>query len=274
MHWFKHLTRARHDPFIFDLRQAFGAVGYWVYFATLEIYAESYQPKPGWFLNVSMDFMKSELGFYHAAKMKKIFDYIRQWPDQTNRPAPCAADPQEMPEQCRPDPAESLQAMAMTHPKWIVNLTGNRVKLIIPSFSKIMDEYTRKRARMLGEITGQGPDNAAGSKSEDNQQTRVALIMSEIARHCEALAELPEKKGRAFPGPAFVGCCIKEGLHPGAIRDGTDYLIHKAKKLEWDNITDPFGMARGVAKSRNQYYAAFPVDLKMVRAVYGKFFNG
>lgn len=269
MHWFKHLTRARHDPFIFDLRQAFGAVGYWVYFATLEIYAESYQPKPGWFLNVSMEFMKSELGFYHAAKMKKIFDYIRQWPKAPSLPAPSSPAPEEITDPHRPDAADALN-----HPKWIVNLSDNRVKLIIPNFSKIMDEYTRKRARQLGELTGQSADNGNGGKSEDNQQTRIALLMSEIARHCEALADLPEKKGRAFPGPAFVGCCIKEGLHPGAIRDGTDFLIHKAKQLQWDSVDDPFAMARGVAKSRNQYYSAFPVDSKMVRTVYGDFFNG
>lgn len=274
MHWFKHLSRARHDPFIFDLRQAFGDSGYWVYFATLEIYAECYQPKPGWFLNVSIDYMKAELGFYHAAKMKKIFDYIRKWPDQSSNLEACPIDFDAMAEQSDQAPAIELPGVASIYPKWIVNLTAGRVKLIIPAFRKIMDEYTRKRARQVGGHAGAGADDSNGSKDGDSQQARIALIMSEIARHCETLADLPQKKGRPFPGPAFVGCCIRDGLHPGAIRDGTDYLVHKANRRQWDEVNDPFAMARGVAKSRNQYYSAFPVDLNMVRNVYGDFFNG
>lgn len=270
MIWFKHLTRARHDPFIFDLRKAFGSTGYWVYFATLEIYAEAFQPAPGWHLNVSIDFMKRELDFYHAGKMKKIFNYIRQWPNHgTPPPGPVVI------EEVNANTGLAICPAALVDPKWIFDLSGNRVKLIIPSFIKIMDEYTRKRARQLGDITGQDAANGNGNgKADAGHHAKVAMIMGEIARHCETLAGLPEKKGRAFPGPAFVGLCLKDGLHPGAIRDGTDFLLHKANTLQWDTITDPFGMARGVAKSRNQYYQAFPVDTEMVKKVYGDFFNG
>lgn len=280
MQWFKHLSRARRDPFIFDLMRAFGPTGYWVYFAVLEIYAESYQPIPGWFLNVSVDFLKSELDIYHTAKVKKIIDYIRTWPRQPqNIRQRSGEDPAKIPETSGKDPAKIDPNLFDISPKWVVNLLNDRVLIMIPNFQKIMDEYTRKRARALAEKSGHSPDNDRKEpdkdlrKRKENQETQLPTVFSDLARHCEILATVPPKNGRAFPGPAYVGHLIKDEVHPWAIRDSTAYLLNKWQKGQWDEVKDPYGMGRSVAKSRDQNYKHIPIDFKMVRMVYGNFFD-
>jgi hypothetical protein len=62
MLWFKHLKDARNDPFVWDLRQRFGPVGYFVYFATLEIYADNFKAAPGWYLDISIDSGRTSTG--------------------------------------------------------------------------------------------------------------------------------------------------------------------------------------------------------------------
>lgn len=281
MQWFKHQSNARHDPFIFDLCRQFGGDGYFVYFGTVEIYADGFRPDPGWFLDVSIAYLKHELGIYHTKKLLRIIDFIRSWPDvdQSGYRPRLPPDSMAMPATLPTDSASSLPDLVEIMPKWIVNLSTHRLSLLIPNFVKIMDEYTRKRVRQLSLMSGESPDNVRKETRADNKKKKekpghdVATIFRDIAKDIEVLAGFDPVRGRRFPGPAFVGRCIREGYHPAAIRDGTEALIRQwasaAKNVEFD----PWAYAIGTVKSRLQHYRDAPVDPGLVRTVFGGFFN-
>lgn len=282
MHWFKHKTRARHDPFIWDLRQKFGGEGYFVYFATLEIYADSFKPSPGWFLDVSVAYLKHELGIYHRGKLDRILDFIRSWPDVDGagyRPT-LGEDAGKIPGRSGEDKGQSSGDLPDICPKWVVNLSKDRISLLIPNFLKIMDEYTRKKIRNMDAISGHCPDSVRNrtrmknQKREENPGVDVAAVFRDIAKDCEILKGFPPVRGRRFPGRDFVGSCIKKGFHPGAIRDGTQALIHQWPGAIKRKDFDPWAYAMGTVKSRAQRYKADPVDKTLIRTVFGGFFNG
>lgn len=281
MHWFKHLTRARHDPFIWDLRQRFGGEGYFVYFATLEIYADSFKPAPGWFLDVSLAYLKHELGIYHGKKLSQILDFIRSWPeiDQAEMVGRSGEDDGQIGDRSAEDRAPCSAHLAAIYPKWIVNLKRDRILILIPNFLKIMDEYTKKKLRKMGDMAGQWPDDAPQDPEEKrgekkkNPASEVYRVFADISKACETLAGFPPLRGRRFPGDRFVGRCIAEGFHPQAIRDGTAALIDRYQRGQWEEVGDPWAYAKGTVKSRNQFYAD-TIDAAQVKNVFGRFFNG
>jgi hypothetical protein len=282
MQWFKHQSNARHDPFIFDLRRRFKGDGYLVYFGTLEIYADSFRPDPGWFLDVSFAYLKHELGIYHTGKLLGILDFIRSWPDVDRsgyRPR-LSEDPQEIAKRLRGDSRQSFDHLPDIVPKWVVNLTKDRISLLIPNFLKIMDEYNRRRVRQILKMSGHTPDNVSLEPDEDKEKDKenpdpdIPTIFRDIAKDCEVLAEFDPVRGRRFPGSDFVGRCLREGYHPAAIRDGTGALIQ-----QWDNASkqenfDPWAYALGTVRSRVQHYKNAPVDMRLVKTVFGGFFSG
>jgi hypothetical protein len=253
MLWYKHLTDARNDPFIWDLRQRFGPAGYFVYFATLEIYADNFKALPGWFLDISIDYLKHELQIYHASKLKQIINFIRTWPHMDAG----AED--------RPLMLDGAQNDAA--PKWIAKLTEKRIALLIPTFSRMMDNYTAQKLRESMDAA-QGKRGPAESAALGND---VLMAFRDIARDCEALAGLPAVNGRQFDGPAFVRWCFRNDYHPGAIRDGTAALVGQSRK--WGDIKDPWAYARGVVKTRAGFYSGKP-DTNLIRTMFGSFFNG
>jgi hypothetical protein len=251
MLWFKHLKDARNDPFVFDLRQRFGPVGYYVYFATLEIYADSFKPVPGWYLDVSIDYLKHELGIYHLKKLKQIIDFIRQWPEVDgieNRPI--------LDGQLKGDFA----------PKWVAQLTGTRIAILIPAFSQLMDNYTAQKMREGGGQEERTPGTGKSRVLDD-----VALIFRDIARDCETLAGQTPGNGRGFNGSDFVGWCVKNNYHPGAIRDSIAAMVQQSKT--WADINDPWAYARGIVKTRAEYYAGDPINPDKIKCVFGNFFK-
>jgi hypothetical protein len=248
MQWFKHQSDARHDPFIWDLRKKFGAEGYFVYFATVEIYADSYKSEPGWFLDISIEYLKHELNIYHSAKLMRILDYIRSWPDVERAGA----------EKINLTKGDDKPA-TVTAPKWIAQLSKNRVALLIPAFEKIMDNYTAQKTR--GKNTGSSTGPPAGIE-------QAAMIFRDIARDCELIEKMPAKNGHKFTPADFVGWCVKNNYHPGAIKDGTEALIK-----QWPTIKDPWPWARGVVSSRAQHYKGTAFNANNAKAIYGGFFN-
>lgn len=282
MHWYKHQTRARHDPFIWDLRQKFGGDGYFVYFATLEIYADSFKPSPGWFLDVSVAYLKHELGIYHLGKLNRILDFIRSWPDVDRvgyRPT-LGLDAGKIPGRSGKDRAQSSGDLCDICPKWVVNLTKERISILIPNFVKIMDEYTRKKIRQMDEMSGHSPDNVRHRtrKEEDKRKETpgsvFADVFRDVSKDVEVLAGFPPVGGRRFPGRDFVGHCIKKGFHPGAIRDGTAALVSEWDRASKQDGFDPWAYAFGTVKSRSQHYKSTPVDSQLIKTVFGGFFNG
>jgi hypothetical protein len=260
MLWFKHLNDARNDPFIWDLRQRFGPAGYFVYFATLEIYADNFKALPGWFLDISIGYLKHELQIYHVKKLKHIIDFIRFWPD-------AAADGG------RPDnrPLILDSAMHQSAPKWIVQLTETRIALLIPTFSRMMDNYTAQKLREAEENQGTRGGRAKATAA-GRLENEVLSAFRDIARDCELLAGLPATNGRRFDGVEFVGWCVRNDYHPEAIRDTTAALVHQSRK--WGDIKDPWAYGRGVVKTRAGYYSQSPVNADTVKAIFGNFFNG
>jgi hypothetical protein len=248
MLWFKHLNNARNDPFIFDLRQRFGGEGYFVYFATLEIYANSFKPRPGWYLDVSIEYLKHEMGIYHLKKLLRIIEYIRSWPDVDG---------------AKDRPALNDNMIEEIAPKWIAQLTGTRIALLIPTFTRLMDNYTAQKVRQMSQ-----PNMPPGQSAKYD----TAAVFRDIARDCEALAGLQSINGRPFVGVDFVAWCIKSEYHPRAIRDGTAALVKQIPR--WNDIEDPWAYARGIIKTRSEYYRKDPIDPQYIKRIFGDFFNG
>jgi hypothetical protein len=289
MQWFKHLTKSRHDPFIFDLRQKFGGDGYFVYFGGLEIYAENFKPDAGWFLDVSFSFLKHELGVYHGKKLRTILDFIRSWPDvdgagnRAIQPT-LPEDPGKIPGRSGEDNGQSLDNLSDICPKWVVNLSGDRVSLLIPNFLKILDDYTRRKLRNSDGMSEHSPNNVRQEPEQKQKRKKnppdggvdggVAAIFRDVSRDVEVLETFAPIRGRIFPGRGFVNKCLKADLHPAAIRDGTTGLIKQWTKASEQPDFDPFGYGFAIAKSRNQYYQDDPVDMTLIKTVFGGFFNG
>jgi hypothetical protein len=281
LHWFKHQTRARHDPFIFDLRRRFGGEGYFVYFATVEIYADSFKPSPGWFLDVSIAYLKHELGINHRGKLFRMLDFCRSWPDVdgTGYHPTLGEVSAKFPGSSREDRGQTFAKLPDIVPKWVLNLSKDRVSLLIPNFLKIMDEYTRKQVRKQGEKSGQSPDSVRHRPEKKKKRKRTpdayfATVFRDIAKDVEVLEGFPPVRGRRFPGRDFVGSCIKKGFHPGAIRDGTGGLIDQWAEASKEQRFDPWAYGASIVKSRAQHYKTDPVDANLIRTVFGGFFNG
>lgn len=281
MQWFKHRSNARHDPFIFDLCRQFGGEGYFVYFGTVEIYADGYKPDPGWFLDVSIAYLKHELGIYHDSKLIRILEFIRSWPDvdTSGIRSRSAVDPEAMACTFKKDHSPSALDLAEIVPKWVLNLSAGRVRILIPNFPKIMDEYTKKRARRMSDMSGHTPENVRKETRKEKEKEKektgsdVSIIFRDIAKDIETLAGFDPVRGRRFPGPAFVGRCIKDGYHPAAIRDGTGALIRQWETAAQNNDFDPWAYALGTVRSRVQLYQDAPIDPFLIRSVFGGFFN-
>jgi hypothetical protein len=281
LHWFKHQTRARHDPFIWDLRRRFGGEGYFVYFATVEIYADSFKPSPGWFLDVSVAYLKHELGINHRGKLFRILDFCRSWPDveRTGYRPTLGEVSAEFPGSFGEDRGQTFVKVPDIVPKWVLNLSKERVSLLIPNFLKIMDEYTRKKVRKMDEVSGQCPDSVRHRPEKKKKRKRTpdshfATVFRDIAKDVEVLEGFPPVRGRRFPGRDFVGSCIKKGFHPGAIRDGTGGLIQQWDRASLEPLFDPWAYGESIVKSKAQHYKADPVDIGLIRTIFGGFFNG
>lgn len=279
MNWFKHLARARHDPFIADLLEAHRGDGYLFYFGTLEIYAENWRPDMGWFLDVSLSFLKRELHFYHLAKMKKIIRFIASWPNLESSEmiaragrnsgeivGRCSLDSEEMVGRWPLDSEKinakyqlSLHYLSTIYPKWVVNLSSQRLGLFIPNFSRIMDEYSKKAGKKREKISGQCPDSVQQRTKEKRKEKDRNRKIEEVFRELKSLQAkidtLPQIPGQApFDVPQFIGRQLKRMRHPCAIRDATAALAD-----QWPP-EDPWKLGPFVVDSVEQRYSDEPID--------------
>jgi hypothetical protein len=253
MLWFKHQNGARNDPFVWDLRQRFGPEGYFVYFATLEIYAANFKSEPGWYLDVSIDYLRHELTIYHQKKLKMIIDFIRSWPDIEGGAG---------------RPVLEIEGQKEASPKWIAQLTDKRIALLIPNFIRIMDNYTAQKMR---DANGPAVPDTAKAPAESKAHEKIFALFRDIARDCEILAGQPAINGRSFKSGDFVGWCVNNEYHPSAIRDGTAALVQQVG--HWEKIQDPWAYARGVVKTRAAFYKREALDFNFIKMIFGKFFK-
>ena len=128
MKWFKHLTASRSDPDIGEAIDAFGFKGYYLFFRTLEIMADEFNPEnPG----------------------KNTFNF--SWfLDQFSR---------------RIDKKTLCIFFEFTEKKGRIFATieGKQIHLNCPKLKGLCDEYT---AKMTAKLSGQTPDTESGLNPE------------------------------------------------------------------------------------------------------------
>ncbi len=117
--WFKHLSDSHDDPFIQELIEKHGHIGYYVFFAILEIYAREYKPDMTFVLDTSWAYMRAKLGLSHWQQGRQL---------------------------------EAVLASIAT--KWDININHDRITIYIPKFNELLTEATIRRLR---EKKGQQP---------------------------------------------------------------------------------------------------------------------
>jgi hypothetical protein len=122
MKWFKHISDSLDDPFIFDLVDQHGPLGYMVFFGVLEIYAREFKTDSEWRLRIKLSYLRNKLQRKQDKLLKKV-----------------------------------LKSIDFSK-KWSVNLDGEYVEIYIPKFAKIMDETTLKKLREAEHKSGIIPE--------------------------------------------------------------------------------------------------------------------
>ncbi|KKN61932.1 hypothetical protein LCGC14_0517010 [marine sediment metagenome] len=125
--WFKHLTDSHDDPFIQELIEQHGYAGYYVFFATLEIYAREYKanmdPNIPFVLDLTWAYVTAKLGFKHPkqrAQLKTILNSISK--------------------------------------KWSISFNHDRITITIDKFNQLLDEYTIRKIRLAQQKSGHSSD--------------------------------------------------------------------------------------------------------------------
>jgi hypothetical protein len=286
MDWYKHKTLARHDPFIYELKQKYSWLGYGVYFQTLEIYCSEFKPIPGWFLMTTISYLKAQMGIYHNKKLLDVIDFIANW--TTRKKASSDGFGKvvgEIAAEIEPNPslisAASLRYPSSIYQKWYVNLVGNDIFLFIPNVLKIIDEYSLRRLRQRAGMSGHSPDivrklsdQTRPDQEKSNKKTTHGehRIMAELYDLCRESATLSAKAGRQFPSGAFVVKSLREGIHPLAVMDGLKFLI-KCQQSDTEPIKDDWALAFSSARSCRQKYDSIQLDIESLLATFGPFFN-
>jgi hypothetical protein len=282
MDWYKHKTLARHDPFIYELKQKFSWLGYGVYFQTLEIYCSEFKPIPGWFLMTTISYLKAQMGIYHNKKLLDVIDFIANW--TTRKQASSDRFRKvvgEIAAEIEPNPslisAESLRYPSSIYQKWYVNLAGGDISIFIPNVLKIIDEYSLRRLRQTMGMSGHSPDIVRPDKTRPDKSKKRTThgehrIMAELYDLCRESAALSAKAGRQFPSGAFVVKSLREGIHPLAVMDGLKFLI-KCQQSGTETIKDDWALAFSSALSCRQKYDPVQMDIESLLKIFGPFFN-
>jgi hypothetical protein len=133
MKWFKHISDSLDDPFIFDLTARFGPLGYMVFFGVLEIYAREFKTDPEWKLDITWAYLRTKL---QQTRNKRI---------------------------------ENILCFLKNSGKWSVVLGKDQVQIVIPKFSKLLDETTKKKLRQAERKSGSAPEKLR-TKEEDREE--------------------------------------------------------------------------------------------------------
>ena len=103
MKWFKHISDSLDDPFINELLDDFGSDAYIVFFGIIEVYSREFSPQLSWKLDVKVKHLCRKTRT-SVAKLKKILSKIH---------------------------------------KWEIEYIDDRVYILIPKFTQLLDNYTR-----------------------------------------------------------------------------------------------------------------------------------
>jgi len=111
--WFKHISDSLDDPFIFDLIEEFGPIGYLIFFGTIELYAREFKPEKDWFLSISFRLLTQKLQIKRPLRVKKVFLFIQKYNN------------------------------------WRIKHEGTKVSIYIPKFVEFLDDTTLKKLRAI-----------------------------------------------------------------------------------------------------------------------------
>lgn len=177
MKWFKHISDSLDDPFIFDLMDRFGPMGYLVFFGTMEIYAREYKPENGWKLRATLSYLRSKLRSTRYQLMVNPLLYIAE------------------------------------RGKWEVDIQGDEVSIFIPKFREFMDEHTRKTSsRKIPKNSGVTPESLRCKEAEVEVEED---IKSKNKKPQSALASGFSKLDSALQAPIQAACEKLVGHWPG-----------------------------------------------------------
>jgi hypothetical protein len=109
MKWFKHISDSLDDPFIFDLIDRFGSDGYLVFFGVLEIYSREFKTELDWNLLITRSQLRSK---FHKRQDTLIINCLKH---------------------------------IQNSGKWNVTFKDDQVIIFIPKFTKIIDEWTKRK---------------------------------------------------------------------------------------------------------------------------------
>jgi len=122
MKWFKHISDSLDDPFIYELIEEFGPLGYLVFFGTVEIYAREFKPRPEWEMTISKRLLLSKLQIKQSKTLEKVLKHIEN------------------------------------SGKWLVKTEGRKLTIRIPKFFDFLDESTLKKLRQNRKRSGNVPE--------------------------------------------------------------------------------------------------------------------
>lgn len=111
MKWFKHISDSLDNPFIFELIEKHGPLGYLVFFGVIEIYAREFNTDSGWKLKVSSKYLMSKLKVFWKKKLLSVLNSLK------------------------------------TSGKWEIVINNDDITIFIPKFRELLDESTIKKLR-------------------------------------------------------------------------------------------------------------------------------
>jgi hypothetical protein len=228
MKWFKHISDSLDDPFIFDIIEEFGPVGYLVFFGTIEIYAREFKPEKDWFLSISFRLLTQKLQIKRPLRVKKVFLFIQKYNN------------------------------------WHIKYDGKKVHIHIPKFMEFLDDTTLKKLRAIrnkrllnsGMIPESFPPkdvdvdvdvDVKSKKTPANAAPKKFTPLkkpSEIEKLCQ---EIEDKK--LFPKVRYwKDKMIKD-------RQNKKAIIHTLKRcLEKENLKDGWAYCNKIIQQENGNY--------------------
>lgn len=140
-----------------DLVDKYDSFGYFVFFDILGIYAREFKTKPGWKLKVSWAYLRKKL---QQTRNKRI---------------------------------ENVLLFLELSGEWDVVLNKDDVEIVIPKFTKILDESTMKKLRAREQNSGINPERLR-TKDKDTEGMEVVSSLCSKTTSCqESIIEIPLK---------------------------------------------------------------------------------
>ena len=142
MRWFKHLTCSSRDEKLLMLMDEFGLEGYAVFWLILEAIGETINAETG---TPSLTLS--------AKNWRKVTTFS-------------------------PKKFQKLVSFFKKNELFLVEIDGDKTKLSCPNMLKFRDEYTMKRERKKGNVSGQNPDTL---RTKSDHSVSVSVSAKDIS---------------------------------------------------------------------------------------------